>query len=130
MWAGLVRISAIGRMRSLRQYLMYLIRGCVHGVSISCCIIERSKDVGAHSSIMSMTVRESKHRISPPIDSQRLEVNTSAGMTRYWSSSDGIACDRGSPCSAACSSHIPETDPSSPVTGMWAAWAACFPSAG
>lgn len=50
------------------------------------------------------------------IDSQRSVVDTSAGTAGYRGRSGGIACDRGSPCSARCSSHIPETDPSSPVT--------------
>lgn len=98
---GLVCISsATDRMRSCHQYLMYLIRGYVNEKSICCYIIEKGKDVGRHSIAMSMTVSASKHRISQLINSQRLEVNTSAGTTRYRSSCYGIACDRGSPCSS------------------------------
>jgi hypothetical protein len=74
------------------------------GGSIHCCSIEQGKDACGHSTGMSMPVNASKDGTSQLIDSQRSEVNTSAGTMRYRRSSGGIACDRGSPCSALCNS--------------------------
>lgn len=78
----------------------------MYGKSIHCYIIEHGKDAYRHSVGMSMPVNASEDGTSQLIDSQRSVVNTSAGMMRYRGSSGRIACDRGSRCSAVCTSQF------------------------